>query len=170
MYKIKTVNNDVYGCIERLEDNSFIPFDTGNTDYQKFLRHINEHGTEIVEGDMPEYVLEQAAQKKFNEQLWQYQSAVARLAQYILSEGRLKVTEMLPSGEKVLNQETLEYEDVLVETITQTAIDPLPETVEVYEGAEKKTIPNPVIVQDEQQRALAQAIVDATPQEVKDAA
>jgi hypothetical protein len=77
---------------------------------------------------------------------------------------------MRPNGEKTLNPETLEYEDVLVETITQTAVEPLPATVDVWEGDEKVTVRNLLIVQDEEQRAAAQAIIDATPQEVKDAA
>ena len=31
-----------------------------------------------------------------------------------------------------------------------------------------ETVPNPLIVQDEAERAAAQAVIDATPQEVKD--
>jgi hypothetical protein len=156
--------------VQRLSDNSCIPFDTINTDYSKFLDDINEFGTSIVDGEISESVLTHAASRKFNKQLNAYVGSVERLTHYILSEGRPEIKEMLPSGRKVLNQETMEYEDVLVETITQTAIEPLPETVEVYEGDEKVTVPNPAIVQDEEQRAAAQAIVDATPQEVKDAA
>lgn len=174
MYKLANPSRDT-GNIEsvfKIMENGgmCIPFVLANTDYQRFLDDINEYGTSIVEGDIPESILTAAAEKKFEIQLANYQRAVARLTQYLVSVGRPEVKEMLPVGQKTLNEETGEMEDVLVETITQTAIDPLPETVEVYEGDEKVTVPNPAIVQDEEQRAAAQAIVDATPQEVKDAA
>jgi hypothetical protein len=171
MYKlIKNIQTGETVAVEIVGQNTSFLLDLANTDYQRFLGHINEDGTEIVEGDIPESILADAAQKKFNEQLWQYQSAVARLAQYLVSEGRAEVKEMIPSGEQTFNEETEQYEDVLVETITQTAVDPLQATVEVWEGDEKVTVRNPAIVQDEEERALAQAIVDTTPQEVKDAA
>ena len=171
MYKIiEPFEGTTIANVFRIEDNTTIPLDVRNTDYQKFLADINEDGTGIVEGNIPEAILTAAAQKKFNEQLWQYQGAVARLAQYLVSEGRLEVKEMIPSGEQTFNTETEQYEDVLVETITQTAIEPLPATVEVWQGDEQVTVPNPAIVLDETERAAAQAIVDATPQEVKDAA
>ena len=175
MYKL-IEKTDVLGTsktIHRIVDNTFIPLDPANTDYQRFLDDINEHGTSIVEGDTPESILTAAAEKKFEIQLANYQRAVARLTQYLVSEGRPEVKEMLPVGQKTLNEETGEMQDVLVETITQTAIDPLPATIEIWEGFPepvKVTVRNPAIVQDEEQRAAAQAIVDATPQEVKDAA
>jgi len=59
--------------------------------------------------------------------------------------------------------------------ITQTAIEPLEATVEVTEYDEETmestttTVPNPLIVKDEEERAAAQAVIDATPQEVIDA-
>jgi hypothetical protein len=159
--------------VQRLSDGTCIPFDPNNSDYQKFLDDINEHGASIVEDEIPESIVTAAAEKKFVIQLSAYQRAVARLTQYLVSVGRPEVKEMLPVGQKTLNLETGEMEDVLVETITQTAIDPLPATIEIMEGypeAVKSTVRNPLIVQDEEQRAAAQAIIDATPQEVKDAA
>ena len=173
MYKLYKNNQtgEVAGVLRG--DYMSIPLDLVNTDYQLFLDDINEHGTTIVEGDTPESILTAAAEKKFEIQLANYQRAVARLAQYLVSVGRPEVKEMLPVGQKTLNEETGEMQDVLVETITQTAVDPLPETVEIWEGfpeSVKSTVRNPAIVQDEEQRAAAQAIVDATPQEVKYAA
>ena len=159
--------------VQKLPENYYIPFDAANADYRQFLDDLNEQGTEIVDGDIPESILTDAEQRKFQQQLNKYAQAVARLAKYILSEGRPEVKAMRPNGEKTFNQETLEYEDVLIEMVMQSAIDPLPATIEIWEGYPeqvKVTVPNPVIVQDEQQRAAAQAIVDATPQEVKDAA
>jgi hypothetical protein len=58
--------------------------------------------------------------------------------------------------------------------VVQTAIDPVEPTVEqpVYddEGNQTgtETVQNPLIVQDDAERADAQAVVDATPQEIKD--
>lgn len=175
MYSItQTVDIDrtIFGIKKVPNQNSvlYIPISLDNTDYRQFLDELNEQGTEIVDGELPESILTDAAQRKFQQQLNKYAQAVARLDKYILSEGRPEVKGMRPNGEKTLNPETLEYEDVLVEMVIQSAIEPLPETVEVLEGTEMVTVPNPAIILDEEQRAAAQAIVDATPQEVKDAA
>jgi len=98
---------------------------------------------------------------------------VARLAQYIVADGRAEVTEMQPTGEQVWNEETEEMEDVMHEVIVQTAIEPVEPTVTrmVYSDdmdAEptEETIENPVITTDVAERAEAQATVDATPQAV----
>jgi len=174
MYKL-TVNMPGLepSVVQRLSDGTYIPLDPANSDYQRFLDDINEHGASIVEGDLPESIVTAAAEKKFAIQLSAYQRAVARLAQYLVSVGRPEVKEMRPSREQTFNEETMQYEDVLVEMVIQTAIDPLPATVQIWQGfpeAVQVTVPNPAIVQDESQRAAAQAIIDATPQEVKDAA
>jgi len=83
---------------------------------------------------------------------------------------------MQPTGEQVFNEETGEMEDVLHEVVVQTAIEPLEPTVEqtVYSDdidAEPtvETVTNPLIVQDEAERAAAQAVVDGTPDAVKEA-
>jgi hypothetical protein len=59
--------------------------------------------------------------------------------------------------------------------LVQTAIDPLDATVEVttydVDGNEAtETVANPLIVKDDEERAAAQAVVDGTPQAVKDVA
>jgi hypothetical protein len=103
---------------------------------------------------------------------------VARLAQYIVADGRAEVREMQPTGEQVFNEETMEMEDVMHEVITVTAIDPVEATVTrlVYSEDDpmaeptEETIENPLITKDNEERAAAQAVVDATPQPVKDAA
>ena len=116
------------------------------------------------------------ANNEFNQQLADYRKATARLAQHILADGRAEVREMQPTGEQVFNEESGEMEDVMHEVITVTAIDPVEATVErtVYgddPDAEPtvEVIENPLITQDNLERAEAQAVVDATPQEVKDA-
>ena len=115
------------------------------------------------------------ANNEFNQQLADYRKATARLAQHILADGRAEVREMQPTGEQVFNEESGEMEDVMHEVITVTAIDPVEATVErtVYgddPDAEPtvEVIENPLITQDNLERAEAQAVVDATPQEVKD--
>jgi hypothetical protein len=82
---------------------------------------------------------------------------------------------MQPTGEQVFNEETGEMEDVMAEVVTVTAIEPVEATVTrmVYSDdmdAEptEETIENPLITADVAERAEAQAVVDATPQEVKD--
>ncbi len=118
------------------------------------------------------------ANNEFNQQLADYRVATARLAQHILADGRAEVREMQPTGEQVFNEESGEMEDVMHEVITVTAIDPVEPTVTrmLYSKTDpdaeptEETIENPLITQDNEERAEAQAVVDATPQEVKDAA
>ena len=119
------------------------------------------------------------ANNTFNQQLADYRVAVARLAQYIVADGRAEVREMQPTGEQVWNEETMEMEDVMHEVITVTAIEPVEATVTrlVYPDdpmsdsePTEETIENPLITTDVAERTAAQAVVDATPQPVKDAA
>jgi hypothetical protein len=132
-------------------------------------------GTTI--GDVPDWVQTAADNWTFNKQLREYVGAVERLSHYILAEGRPELTEdIVTSTEEVWNEETEEHDTVTTtETvITQTSIGPLEPTIEVTttdpETLEPttETIPNPLIVSDNAERAVAQAIVDATPQEVID--
>ena len=115
------------------------------------------------------------ANNTFNWQLQEYRKAVARLDKYVLADGRTEVTEMQPTGEQVYNEETGEMEDVLQEVVVQTAVEPLPATVEVLVYNEEdpeaeptvELVDNPEIIRDTEERAAAQAVVDATPEEVK---
>ena len=84
---------------------------------------------------------------------------------------------MQPTGEVVFNEETGEMEPVMAEVVVQTAIEPVEPTVErtVYGDDPEaeptvETIENPLITQDNGERAEAQSVVDATLQAVKDAA
>ena len=217
--------------------NSFIPLDPENRDYQQFIQDVAEQGIEIVEGpdiiepdyatlrsqeypslqeqedmkywdeingttvwrdtitaikekypktitggttvgEVPAWVQEAADNWTFNKQLREYVNAVERLSQYILLEGREEVGEdVVVETKEVWNEETEEYETVNVteEVITQTAIEPLEEFVEVTTYNEEtmesttETVRNPLVVKDEEERAAAQAVVDATPQAVIDA-
>jgi len=133
-------------------------------------------GTTI--GEVPAWVQEAADNWMFNKQLREYVAAVERLEHYILSEGRPEIREdVVIETREVWNEESEEYETVNIteNVITQTAIEPLEATVEVTEydpetmESTTTTVPNPLIVKDEEERAAAQAVIDATPQEVIDA-
>jgi len=130
----------------------------------------------ITLAPVPAEILEAAATKLFNTQLASYNQAVSRLAQYVVSVGRVEVTEMQATGEQVLNEETMEMDDVMVEVITQSAIEAVEPTVEVTTYSDDmeaeptvETIVNPLITTDLAERLAAQNVVDASPEAVKDA-
>jgi len=115
------------------------------------------------------------ANNLFNEQIVAYNAAVARLAQYRLADGR----DAIMGEQPVFDENGFPVFDENGDQVTETvevspAIDPLPATIDVpvYDEAGEQTgtetIPNPEIVEDDAQRAAAQAVVDATPQEVVD--
>ena len=133
-------------------------------------------GTTI--GDVPDWVQTAADNWTFNKQLREYVAVVERLEHYILSEGRPEIREdVVVETKEVFNEETGEFETVNVteNIVIQTAIEPLEATVEVTEYDEETmestttTVRNPLIIKDEEERAAAQAVVDATPQSVIDA-
>ena len=102
----------------------------------------------------------------FNWQLDEYRKATARLAQYVLADGRSEVWEDQPTGE---------YDDegneVMESMLVQAAVDALDATVEVttYDvdgNGTIETVANPLIVEDGAERAAAQSIVDGTPDDV----
>ena len=103
-----------------------------------------------------------------------YATALKRLDQYVLSVGRPEITEEVEvvTGKTWVGGETGSWvENTTTETVVvYNAIDPLPATVEVFnqETESMETVSNPLIVKDEEERAAAQAVVDATPQQVKD--
>lgn len=103
------------------------------------------------------------ANNTFNWQLQDYTKATSRLARYVLADGRPEVYKDQPTGEFLT-------ESVLV----QTAIDPLDAQVEqtVYDDEGNVTgttmVANPLIVADDAERDAAQAVVDATAQDVKE--
>ena len=164
-------------CVTSDTESMSIPLDPANRHYQEVLDAIIAEGADCFDGDIPADLQAAADEKQFNQQLSAYRTATARLAQYVLADGREEVREMQPTGEQVFNEETMEMEDVMHEVIVQTAIEPVEPTVTrlVYSDdmdAEptEETIENPLITTDVAERAEAQATVDATPQAVKDAA
>ena len=155
--------------------NHYIPLDPANRHYQEVLDAIIAEGAACFDGDIPADLQAAADEKQFNQQLADYHIAVARLAKYVVADGRAEVTEMQPTGEQVWNEETDEMEDVMHEVITVTAIEPVEATVQqttydIEGNATTTTIENPLITQDNAERATAQAVVDATPEDVRNAA
>jgi len=174
MFNIITDELDFSSTLFCQTHNRYIPLDPANSDYQEVLDAIITEGAACFEGDIPEELQAAADEKQFNQQLAEYRDAVERLAKYRLADGKAAVMETYVSG-KTFNEETMETEDVTEEYEAEPAIDPLPATVEqkVYTGEtdfEVQSVPNPLIVKDDEERAAAQAVVDATPQPVKDAA
>ena len=114
-------------------------------------------------GEVPELSEEAQQAKKVYWVNW----ATARLEQHVLLDGQAEVREMLPTGEQVFNEETMEMEDVLEEVIVKREIEPVDEFVEVtvysedYEAEPTvEQVRNPVIVQDEAERAKALEILE----------
>ena len=146
-----------------------------NPSYEALREDVIANSGAALDVDVPDWLQADADQTLFDRQLAAYRVATARLAQYVVADGREEVREMQPTGEQVFNEETGEMEDVMMEVVTVTAIEPVEATVTrmVYsEDAEptEETIENPLITVDNAERAAAQAVVDATPQAVKDAA
>ena len=108
------------------------------------------------------------ANNLFNHALANYHAALARLAQYRLADGRPEIWEDQPTGEY-----DEEGNEVMVPVLVQSAIDPLPAQVEhnIYDEEGNVTgtemVDNPLIVTDDAERAAPQAVVDSTPDEVK---
>ena len=164
------------GCVNI--DNMSIPLDPANRHYQEVLDAIIAEGADCFDGDIPADLQAAADEKQFNQQLAAYRTATARLAQYVLADGREEVREMQPTGEQVWDEDTMEMVDVMTDVITVTAVDPVEPTVTrmVYSEDDpmaepvEETIENPLITTDVAERAEAQAVVDGTPAAVVEAA
>ena len=165
-------NTSIQATIDGIEMS--VPLDEANRHYASIVAATATDGS--FWGDtVPEPMATEAATWLFNRQLQEYGSAVARLAQYVVSEGRNQVTEMQPTGDQVLNEETMEMEDVMAEVVTVTAIEPVEPTVTrmVYSEDDpiaepvEETIENPLITSDVAERAAAQLVIDNTPEEIK---
>ena len=178
-----TLRSQEYPSREEQLDMMYWDKVNGTTTWEDTIQAIKDKypktitgGTTI--GEVPDWVQEAADNWTFNKQLREYVAAVERLEHYILSEGRPEIREdVVVETKEVFNEETGEIESVEIteNVITQTAIEPLEATVEVTETNEETmestttTVRNPLIVKDEEERAAAQAVVDATPQAVIDA-
>jgi hypothetical protein len=151
--------------------NHCIPLDPANSEYQIVLEDIIEQGADCFTGGIPTDLQTAADAKQFAQQVEAYKTAKARVAQYQLSVGVPESTQTINTGRQEWNEEAEEMQDV-TETIVTPAIEPLEATVEVTthemgEDPVTATVANPVIIKDNEERAAAQAIIDATPGPVK---
>ena len=141
------------------------------TDVKTRFPKTNKGSTTI--GDVPQDLLDAAADKLAAKQLADYTTAKSRLAQYIVADGREEVTESQRTHEQVWDEDTEEMVYVMADVITVTAIEPVDATITrlAYLDGDptEETIENPLITKDKAERADAQAIVDATPSKVVDA-
>jgi len=129
------------------------------------------HPKAVIDNDTLEARKSQAL---FDIQLKKYSNAVERLAQYEVAVGRAEVTETVSTEEVERNEETGELENIMTTVVLVSAIDPVVSTVTSVSYDEEgnpttSEIENPTITKDNEERAEAQAVVDATPSEVVDA-
>lgn len=151
---------------------SIIPLNLKNRDYQEILDDIIENGDSNWDVDIPESIQTDADTKLFEQQVEAYKTASARLEQYQLSVGVPESSKIIVIGQE-WNEETEEMQDI-TETVVTPAIEPLEATVEVTSTdfdtdiTITETVPNPLIVKDDEERDAAQVVIDNTPQAVID--
>ena len=166
------IENNLAGILCNTQNHS-IPLDPANSDYQRVLDDIIEQGADCFTGDIPAELQTAANNKQFAQQVEAYKIAKARVAQYQLSVGVPESTQTITTGMQEWNEEAEEMQDV-TETFVIPAIEPLEATVEVTsydidtDTSTTETAPNPLIVKDDEERTAAQAVIDSTPQPVKD--
>ena len=195
MYKITSTTT-----IKRINDNSCIPLDAKNSDYQKFIQDIAEQGFDIVEGPdvvQPSYAELRAPEyPPISDQLDKiYHSGVAAWKKDIKEikdkypKGITGRTDIGPLPEWLysavdnynFNQQLRAYV-VAVERLEQRRLDVTQARVVeeflvdgVYYTRETKSyieaLPadDPRVIQDNKERAAAKAVIDNTPQNVRDA-
>ena len=178
-----TLRQQEYPSLQEQEDLRYWDEINGTTVWRDTITAVKDKYPKTITGGVtigpvPEWVQEAADNWTFNKQLNEYVVAFERLSQYVLLEGRLELTEeVVVETRESFSEETgeLETTNITETVITQTAIEPLEEFVEVTEYDEETMestvvqVRNPLVVKDEEERASAQAVVDATPQAVIDA-
>ena len=195
-YKLKTsVGFTDVTSVFYIEKNITIPIASGNSDYQQFIQDVAEQGIGIVEGPdviEPSYAELRAAEyPPLEGQLDKiYHSGVTNWKDTIQAV-KDKYPKTITGGTTVgpvpnwvqteadkwtFNKQLNEYVTATerLELDAVVASDDIPATVDVTTtnmetGAQTtETVKNPLIVKDEEERAAAQAVVDATPQPVID--
>jgi hypothetical protein len=154
----------IFKPLEQLTDDEIIAW-VWATDADKIAKFKRNKrlARKISFGELPELSEEAEQAKKDYWVKW----ANARLSQHVLLDGQAEVREMQPTGEQVFNEDTMEMEDVLVEVVVKREIEPVEEFVEqaVYSDeydAEPtvEQVRNPLVVQDEEERAKAIEILE----------
>jgi len=172
-----------------------IPRDPANSDYQQFIQDVAEQGIDIVEGPdviEPSYAeLRTSEYPPLEDQLDKiYHSGVTNWKKDIKTI-KDKYPKTITGGTTIgdvpdwvqtaadnwtFNKQLREYVNAVerLELDAVVASDDIPATVEVSTTNPEtmevttETVPNPAIVKDEEERAAAQSVVDATPQSVID--
>jgi hypothetical protein len=178
--------------------NSNIPIDLGNKDYQQFIQDVAEQGIDIVEGPdvvEPSYSELRTSEYPSREEQFdmQYHDQVDGTTTWkdTIQAIKDKYPKSITGGTTVgpvpnwvqteadkwtFNKQLREYVDATkrLELDAVIASDDIPATVEVSTTNPEtmevttETVDNPVIIKDTEERAAAQAVVDATPQPVID--
>tara|TARA_A100000164_G_scaffold144013_1_gene127816 strand:+ start:3563 stop:4153 length:591 start_codon:yes stop_codon:yes gene_type:complete len=190
-YKLLKIN-DSY-VIQRISDNASFFIDLKNKDYQQFVTDIYEQGTGIVEGadiqtEIPYTDARVIEYPPIKDQLdkiyhsgidaWKADIKVIK-DKYPKTQVGITTTEALPSWvEKAIfdrqKQKYLEAKERLTQYELSAGkfdedrymtIPPLPISIIDSRG---ETIRNPLVVQDETERAAAQSVIDSTPTSVVD--
>lgn len=106
------------------------------------------------------------ANNTFNWQLAEYRKATARLAKYRLADGKPEETIETPTGQ--YDEKGNEIVDVTVIPTIEPLDAQVEETVYDEEGnASTVIVDNPLIIEDDAEREAAQAVIYATPEDVK---
>jgi len=191
MYKILSDDN-----IKK--EDSYIPTDPANTDYQQFIQDVAEQGIGIVEGPdvvQPSYSELRETEYPSREDQFdmQYHDQVDETTTWkdTIQVVKDKYPKTITGGTTVgavpnwvqtaadnwtFNKQLREYVAATkrLELDAVVASEDIPATVEVSTTNPEtmevttETVANPVIVKDTEERAAAQAVVDATPQPVID--
>ena len=132
-----------------IEDQLDKIYHSGVNAWKAQIKEIKERHPKSITGrtdiaPIPDWVYTAVENYKFNQQLRAYVDAVERLAQHRLSETQERLVDEVLEG-------TVYY------------------TVEIQPFIEALPADDPRVVQDEAERAEAQAVIDATPQNVIDA-
>lgn len=154
----------IFKPLEQLTDEEIVSW-VWATDADKIAKFKRNKrlARKISFGELPELSDEAEQAKKDYWVKW----ADARLSQHVLLDGQAEVREMQSTGEQVFNEDTMEMEDVLVEVVVKREIEPVDEFVEqsVYSDDPEaeptvEQVRNPLIVQDEKERAQALEILE----------
>ena len=173
-YKLLDVDDKVFA--EVADDGKiYRTFTVGNNSaYQAMREDVIANAGAALDVDVPDWLQTDADDTLFDRQLADYKIAKARLEQYEVATGRAEETETVVTGQE-WDEDAQDFVDVTETYISKRAIDPVEATVEhtTYddngENPVTTNIENPLITTDKAERAAAQAVVDATPQAVKDA-
>ena len=192
---IKSIGFDDVTSVFCIEKRISMPVHPANSDYQQFIQDVAEQGIDIVEGPdvvEPSYSELRATEyPPITDQLDKIYHSGVTVWKKDIKAIKDKHPKTITGGTTIgdipdwvqtaadnwtFNKQLREYVDAVerLELDAVVASDDIPATIEVTSTDEETmestttTVPNPVIVKDEDERDAAQAVVDATPQPVID--